>query len=289
MKIYRVHFIFAADERDRGMHSWDWQPSLNFAVNGTHSMLQSHWNQVIPNEIVPNLALGAGSMNMRVSGDFGGFTETVFPQTGNFTSDSSTTDVARLRRNIGPLIGSKNSGVGTSSDFYPERELSHVSLHSGDSKAFPLHGQKMYHSDGGLLGTEPKRTYRYLAADSVELSSLQTSESVFFSGGLYLDYSKPTCGGTGSSSPCFHKRALVNHARTWKEVMLLNISRSVSSRRRVYRHLLAARFSKVGKKYVTRMLSKRNGGIATARNFFVVEAFRNFETHSILGPRFNFS
>ena len=124
-------------------------------------------------------------MNMRVSGDFGGFTETVFPQTGNFTSDSSTTDVARLRRNIGPLIGSKNSGVGTSSDFYPERELSHVSLHSGDSKAFPLHGQKMYHSDGGLLGTEPKRTYRYLAADSVELSSLQTSESVFFSGGLY--------------------------------------------------------------------------------------------------------
>ena len=70
----------------------------------------------------------------------------------------------------------------------------------------------MYHSDGGLLGTEPKRTYRYLAADSVELSSLQTSERVFFSGGLYLDYSKPTCGGTGSSSPCFHKRALVNHA-----------------------------------------------------------------------------
>ncbi|CAL6297728.1 unnamed protein product [Bathycoccus prasinos] len=209
-----ITFYMRRDERDRGMHSWDWQPSLNFASNGTHNMLQSHWNQVIPNEIIPNLALGGGSMSMRVSGDFGGFTEKIFPQTGNFTSDSLTLgSIAKLRRNIDPLIGSKNYlGAGASSKFYSERELSHVSLHSGDSKVFPLHGQRIYHSDGGLLGTEPKRTYRYIAADSAELSSLQTSESVFFSGGLYLDYAKPTCGGTANSSPCFHKKSLVIHA-----------------------------------------------------------------------------
>ena len=61
-----ITFYMRQDERDQGMHSWDWQPSLNFASNGTHNMLQSHWNQVIPNEIIPNLALGGGSMSMRV-------------------------------------------------------------------------------------------------------------------------------------------------------------------------------------------------------------------------------
>ena len=35
---------------------------------------------------------------------------------------------------------------------------------------------------------------------------------MFFSGGLYLDYAKPTCGGTANSSPCFHKKSLVIHA-----------------------------------------------------------------------------
>ena len=57
---------------------------------------------------------------MRVSEDFGGFTEKIFPQTGNFTSDSLTLgSIAKLRRNIDPLIGSKNYlGAGASSKFY---------------------------------------------------------------------------------------------------------------------------------------------------------------------------
>ena len=165
---YPQVFILKSFARERGgLHQWDWQPEINFSVKGERNHPTTFAEK-------------------QKNVDLNGFNSTILPISGKKNFDPAVVDVKNIRERMDAREGGHGFADLRWRKFW---DVLYATV-SGDSKIFPR------------LSARASDNPKSFSVQNESTISINTSASVFFTGGLYLHRHKSTCGGNGKNFPC---------------------------------------------------------------------------------------